>query len=74
MDEGWLTDRVCALNRAARDVAGAGDSLLVGSALTLASGGSIWESSVLGALAAAIQVGRVGNIPLQTKELLRELQ
>ncbi|MBT3893616.1 MAG: adenylyltransferase/cytidyltransferase family protein [Candidatus Marinimicrobia bacterium] len=74
MDEGWLTDRVCALNRAARDVAGAGDSLLVGSALTLASGGSIWESSVLGALAAAIQVGRVGNIPLQTKELLKELQ
>jgi len=27
----------------------------------------------LGSLAAAVQVGRVGNTPLRTKELLREL-
>lgn len=69
----WLTDRVGALNAAPRDVAGAGDSLLIASALTLASGGNIWEAACLGSLAAAIQVGRVGNTPLRTNELLREL-
>jgi sugar/nucleoside kinase (ribokinase family) len=69
----WLTDRIGALNAAARDVAGAGDSLLIASALTLACGGSIWEAACLGSLAAAVQVGRVGNTPLRTDELLREL-
>jgi rfaE bifunctional protein kinase chain/domain len=69
----WVTDRVSALNAAPRDVAGAGDSLLIVSALTLASGGNIWEAACLGSLAAAVQVGRVGNTPLRTEELLREL-
>jgi len=71
--DGWLTDRVPALNSAAKDVAGAGDSLLITSALTLASGGNIWESACLGSLAAAIQVGRVGNTPVQCEELIAEL-
>lgn len=69
----WLTDRVDALNSAPKDVAGAGDSLLITSALTLASGGNIWEAACLGSLAAAVQVGRVGNTPIRTEELLREL-
>lgn len=69
----WLTDRVGALNASPRDMAGAGDSLLITSALTLASGGNIWEAACLGSLAAAIQVGRVGNTPIRTKELLQEL-
>lgn len=69
----WLTDRVGALNTAPKDVAGAGDSLLITSALTLASGGNIWEAACLGSLAAAVQVGRVGNTPIQTGELLQEL-
>jgi rfaE bifunctional protein kinase chain/domain len=69
----WLTDRVGALNVAPRDVAGAGDSLLMASALTIASGGNIWEAACLGSLAAAVQVGRVGNTPLRAEELLREL-
>lgn len=72
-DENWQTDRVGALNSAPKDVAGAGDSLLIASALTLASGGSIWEAACLGSLAAAIQVGRVGNTPVQRDELIREL-
>ena len=71
--EDWLTDRVDALNSAAKDVAGAGDSLLIASGMTLACGGTIWEAAGLGSLAAAIQVGRVGNIPLRPEELLREL-
>jgi rfaE bifunctional protein kinase chain/domain len=69
----WLTDRVSALNTAPKDVAGAGDSLLITSALTLAGGGNIWEAACLGSLAAAVQVGRVGNTPIKTNELLQEL-
>jgi rfaE bifunctional protein kinase chain/domain len=69
----WLTDRVGALNSSPKDVAGAGDSLLIASALALASGASIWEASALGSVAAAVQVGRVGNTPLLSKELLKEL-
>lgn len=72
--ENWLTDRVGALNSSPKDVAGAGDSLLIASAMTLASGGDIWEAACLGSLAAAIQVGRVGNTPLQVDELLQELK
>lgn len=72
-DGDWLTDRVGALNVAPRDVAGAGDSLLIASALSMASGASIWEAACLGSLAAAVQVGRVGNTPMRTNDLLREL-
>lgn len=71
--DNWLTDQVGALNFAPKDVAGAGDSLLIASALTLASGGTIWEAACLGSLAAAIQVGRVGNTPVQKNELIEEL-
>ena len=72
-NDSWLTDRISALNSAPKDVSGAGDSLLITGAMTLASGGNIWEAALLGSLAAAIQVGRVGNTPLKTKELLQEL-
>lgn len=76
-DEGspsrWLTDRIGPLNSAPKDASGAGDSLLIASALTLACGGDIWEAACLGSLAAAIQVGRVGNTPIQYRELQNEL-
>lgn len=72
-DEQWFTDKVEALNSAPKDVAGAGDSLLISAAMTLAAGGNIWEAACLGSLAAAVQVGRVGNTPIKTEELLREL-
>ncbi len=71
---GELTDRLGALNSAPSDVAGAGDSLLIASALTLASGGNIWEAAYLGSLAAAIQVGRVGNTPIRTEEFVELLE
>lgn len=71
--EDWHTDRVNALNAAPKDVAGAGDSLLIASAMTLASEGTIWEAAFLGSLAAAVQVSRLGNTPIRTKELLMEL-
>ena len=71
--EDCLTDRISALNSSPKDVAGAGDSLLITSAMALASGGNIWEAAFLGSLAAAVQVSRVGNTPLRVKELLQEL-
>lgn len=67
----FLTDEIPALNNLALDVAGAGDSLLIASALSLASGATIWEAAIIGSLAAAVQVGRVGNIPLRSEELFR---
>lgn len=66
-------DRIPAFNKTPRDVAGAGDSMLMVTTLALAAGASIWEASVLGSLAAAIQVSRVGNLPLQLSDLLGEL-
>lgn len=65
----FLTDRLPAFNRLAKDNAGAGDCLLATAAMTTAVGGNIWESSYLGSLAAAIQVGRLGNRPLKNQKL-----
>lgn len=69
----WRTDRLPALNTSPRDVAGAGDSLLVCATLALATGATIWEAACLGSIAAAIQVGRVGNAPIGHDELRRQL-
>lgn len=67
------TDRIPALNAYPRDVAGAGDSLLVVSVMSMAVGASPWEAACLGSLAGAIQVGRIGNMPLRKQELFDEL-
>lgn len=63
------TEQLPALNPCAIDVMGAGDSLLVGASLSLAAGASIWEAACLGSCAAAIQVGRQGNIPLAIQDI-----
>ena len=67
------TDQIPALNSAPQDVAGAGDCMLVASSLALTVGANLWEAGLLGSLAAAIQVGRVGNTPITQAELLHEL-
>jgi bifunctional ADP-heptose synthase (sugar kinase/adenylyltransferase) len=69
----WLTDRLEALNTLPKDTAGAGDCLLVCTSLATAVGRPIWESIYLGSIAAACQVGRIGNIPLTAAELLVEV-
>jgi rfaE bifunctional protein kinase chain/domain len=71
--EDWPTDRLPALNMAPKDVAGAGDSFLITASMALVSGGDIWMASYLGSLAAACQVGRVGNIPLTRDEIVAEI-
>lgn len=72
--EGWVSDRIEALNNSPKDVAGAGDSLLTAGSMALVAGATVWEAGCLGAVAAALQVGRVGNTPLQAIELLEEFR
>lgn len=68
-----ITDRLPALNSSPKDVAGAGDSLLAGTAMGLAAGNSIWQSAYLGSVVAALQVSYLGNRPVQASALLQEL-
>jgi rfaE bifunctional protein kinase chain/domain len=67
------TDRLPALNSAPLDVAGAGDSMLITAGLALAAGATAWQSAALGSIAAALQVSRLGNLPLSQGELIRSL-
>ena len=62
-----------ALGNIVKDVSGAGDSLLTCSSMALCIGASIWQSAYLGSIASAIQVSRVGNIPIKKDEILKEL-
>ena len=68
------TDRLPALNPAPIDVAGAGDSMLITAGMALASGSDAWQAAALGSIAAGIQVGRLGNLPLNRDEVLRALR
>lgn len=72
--EGLLTDNINALGNIVKDVSGAGDSLLTCSSMALCVGATIWQSAYLGSLASAIQVSRLGNVPIKKDELLKELQ
>lgn len=73
-EERWPTDRLPAFNIAPKDVAGAGDSFLTCVSMGLAAGADIWQSSYIGSIAAACQVGRIGNIPLMLDELKKEIE
>lgn len=68
-----LTDNVNALGYVVKDVSGAGDSLMTASSMALAVGSDIWHSAYLGSIASAIQVSRIGNVPITKEELLKEI-
>jgi rfaE bifunctional protein kinase chain/domain len=70
----FITDRLPAFNNTPKDVAGAGDSVLTCTSMALAVGSDIWKSAYLGALAAACQVGRIGNSPLSAAQMIAELK
>lgn len=72
-DGEYVTDQLPAFNEAPKDPAGAGDSLLTSASMSLAAGIDIWRSAYLGSVAAACQVGRVGNFPVSAEELATEL-
>ena len=67
------TERLGALNMNPVDVSGAGDSVLITASLALAAGATLWQASLLGNVAAFIQVGRVGNIPIKPSEITQVL-
>ena len=69
---GLITDKLPALNDNPLDVAGAGDSLFVTSAMALAAGATIWEAALIGSQAAAAQVARLGNIPINREDIINE--
>lgn len=69
-NKNFETDQIPALNSSAIDTAGAGDSFLIVSSLSLACSANIWEASLLGSYASSIQVSRIGNTPISKKELL----
>jgi len=68
-----VTDRLPALNTAPKDPAGAGDSLFTSASMALCAGVDIWRAAYLGALAAACQVGRVGNLPVTSADICAEI-
>jgi rfaE bifunctional protein kinase chain/domain len=63
-------DRIPAINELPVDVAGAGDSMLITMGMVMASNGSFWDAAYIGSIAAGIQVGRIGNTPLNINTLL----
>jgi sugar/nucleoside kinase (ribokinase family) len=70
----WQTDKIEALNGLPQDPAGAGDAMLTTAALSLVCGASIWLSAYLASVSAAIQVSRMGNVPITSNDLLIELK
>ena len=66
----WTTDTLPALNMAPRDVAGAGDSMLISGSMALSVGASVWEAALIASNVAALQVSRVGNVPISHVDLL----
>jgi bifunctional ADP-heptose synthase (sugar kinase/adenylyltransferase) len=63
-----------AINKNPIDTSGAGDSMLAGASLALASGATIYEAALLGSVLAGIQVGRLGNVPISQKSINSLLQ
>lgn len=63
-------DELPALNTNLSDPSGAGDAMLVATTMALICGANLWQSSFLGSIAAACQVGRVGNVPISNQELV----
>jgi len=68
------TDRLPALNDNPKDVAGAGDSMLIASALTIAAGGTFEQAAAIGSFAAGLQISRLGNQPLNKQEIIMALK
>ena len=66
-------DALPSLNLNPVDVSGAGDSLLAASSLALVVENNLAKAALIGSIAAAIQIGRIGNIPIGGENLVRLL-
>lgn len=67
------TDHIPALVENPVDVAGAGDSLLATSTLAFSVGANPYVAALLGNVAAALQVSRLGNTPIENSSLKEAL-
>ena len=65
----WENDKIAALATNALDPSGAGDCMLSATAMSLACGADLWLATLIGSVAAACQVSKVGNQPLHLSEL-----
>jgi rfaE bifunctional protein kinase chain/domain len=72
-DDSWVTDRLPAFCANPVDASGAGDCLMITTALALCSGSTIWQAAFMGSVAARVQVSRLGNRPISQTELLTAL-
>lgn len=70
----WVNDRIKALSDGVVDPAGAGDCLFISAALAISTNASTWEAAFIGSVAAACQVGNVGNKPINLKILHRAIE
>lgn len=68
-----FTDRLPAFEANPIDVAGAGDSFFAWASLCMASGMSVWESSLCGSIASAIQVSQIGNEPIERSRVEKKI-
>ena len=68
------TDRINSFNLNPADEAGAGDSMLIASALTYVTSKNFWIAGLIGSLAAGLQISKIGNNPLSEKELSEILE
>jgi rfaE bifunctional protein kinase chain/domain len=69
----FVTDQIEALNKSPVNISGAGDTLLVCSALALASGATIWEAAYIGSIGAGLKISTKGNDPVPFSEIQEEL-
>ncbi len=70
----WENEKIAAVNKIATDPAGAGDCFLATSTLSLMAGSTPWQAFYLASIAAACQVDRVGNTPLEYSVLMNNIE
>ena len=68
-----ILDALPALNISPVDVSGAGDSLLAAASLGLFVENNPSKAALIGSIAAAVQISRIGNIPVTSKQLLEAI-
>ena len=67
-------DALPAFNQNPIDISGAGDSLLAAASLAITIENNLAKASLIGSLAAAIQIGRVGNIQIEKEKIISLIQ
>lgn len=68
-----LSEYLPAVSNRVVDPLGCGDALLATASLALAAGGSLAAAAYLGSIAAAIELGKLGNHPLEAQEFFDAL-